>query len=81
MLSNFVRIRKQNGAAWYFLHLFIYTIAVPVFFIFAIFHNIVLLRNPFRHFALATGFTANVGKLWTYMPTIIRNKPHFYKVL
>ncbi len=31
MLSNFVRIRKQNGVWWFMLHLFIYTITIPLF--------------------------------------------------
>ena len=81
MLSNFVRIRKQLGVAWYFFHLMVFSATVPVFFVLGIFENLFRLRNPFRHFSMAAGFAANVGRLWVYTPTIISNKPHFYKVI
>jgi len=81
MLSNFVRIRKQLGFSWYFFHLLVFSAAVPVFFVLGILENLFLLHNPFNHFRAAAGFAANIGRLWVYTPTIISNKPHFYKVI
>jgi GT2 family glycosyltransferase len=81
MLSNFVRIRKQFGAAWYLVQLAFYTFAIPVFYIASVVENIVHARNPFAGFTMATRFTANVARIWTFTPTILANKPYFYKVL
>ncbi|MCS3799399.1 glycosyltransferase family 2 protein [Niastella sp. OAS944] len=81
MLSNFVRIRKQFGAAWYLVQLAFYTFTIPVFYIAGFIENIFRLRNPFAHFGMATRFAANVGRIWRFTPTILANKPYFYKVL
>jgi GT2 family glycosyltransferase len=81
MLSNFVRIRKQFGAAWYLVQLAFYTFAIPVFYIAGFIDNLVRLRNPFAHFSMATKFAANVGRIWRFTATILANKPYFYKVL
>jgi GT2 family glycosyltransferase len=81
MLSNFVRIRKQYGVAWFLFHLLVYTVTIPLFFILSFFGNLFLLRNPFREFPTAWGFASNVVKLWSYMGIIVSNKPYFYKVL
>ena len=81
MLSNLVRVRKQFGVFWFLFQLVIFTITIPIFFVFSFFENLVKLRNPFREFPLVGGFTGNVMKIWGYTPMIISNKPHFYKVL
>lgn len=81
MLSNFVRIRKQFGVAWYLLQLAVYTATIPLFFIFSFIENVFRLRNPFNDFGMAGRFASNVFKLWKYLPTILSNKPYFYKVL
>jgi GT2 family glycosyltransferase len=81
MLSNFLRIRKQFGAGWFLLQLAGYTFAVPLFFIASFIENIVRLRNPFADFSMAARFAANVARIWKFMPTILSNKPYFYKVL
>lgn len=81
MLSNFVRIRKQFGVAWYLLQLACYTLTVPLFFIAAFIHRLFRAQNPFRDFPRAAAFARNVGKLWTFFTIILFNKPYFYKVL
>jgi GT2 family glycosyltransferase len=81
MLSNHVRVRKQFGVLWYFILLLNYSFAIPVFFIGGIFENIFKGRNPFRFMPQVWGLTKNVFRLWWLTPTILRNKPHFYKVL
>lgn len=81
MLSNHVRVRKQFGILWYLTLLLNYSFAIPVFFIGSIFENIFKGRNPFRFMPQVWGLTKNVCRLWWLTPTILRNKPHFYKVL
>ncbi len=56
MLSNFVRIRKQFGPAWYLVQLAFYSFAVPLFYVASFIENIVRLRNPFADFTMATRF-------------------------
>ena len=81
MLSNFVRIRKQFGSGWYLLQMLVYTVEVPVYLIARLIANIFSLRNPFNGFSIWVGFTANVGRLWTYSGKIISGRPYFYKVI
>ena len=80
MVSNHVRIRKQYGTAWFLFQLLNYTIAVPIFFIGSFMEHLFKLRNPFSDFSRATGLLKNVVKVWLLAPTIISNKPHFYKM-
>jgi GT2 family glycosyltransferase len=81
MISNMVRIRKQFGAGWFLFQLAMYTLNIPLFYICSFFDNLFQWRNPFRTFPWAAGFSANVFKLWRYVPVILSNKPYFYKVL
>jgi GT2 family glycosyltransferase len=81
MLSNFVRIRKEFGVLWFLFNLSVYTFTVPVFFIAGFLHHLFASFKPFRHFEKAIKFCKNVFYVWRLAPTIIGNKPHFYKVL
>ena len=44
-------------------------------------HPAVLSEWPVILCEMMGAFAKNVAKLWTISPTIIRNKPHFYKML
>jgi GT2 family glycosyltransferase len=81
MLSNFVRIRKQWGVGWFLVHLLLYSVAVPVFFIGSLGEYLLRLRNPFSEFPRAANLASNVARLWSFAPRIIANRPYFYKVL
>lgn len=81
MLSNFVRIRKQFGIFWFLTQLLIYSITVPVFLLVSFFDNLFHFRNPFSDYVRAFKLLKNIGRLWTFSPKIISNKPYFYKVL
>jgi hypothetical protein len=81
MLSNFVRVRKQFGIAWFLFLLICYTLAIPVFFIGSFIERLFRFQNPFTDFSRAARFTGNIGKLWSYLGIIISNKPYFYRVL
>ena len=79
MVSNFVRIRKQFGVFWFLVMLFFYVIEVPVFFIGFLLQRI-FNRRSYRYPQVG-GYVKNVGQLLKLSLTILRNKPHFYKVL
>ncbi len=81
MLSNFVRIRKQFGAAWFFVDLFFYVITIPLFFITAIFSSLFFKKKALYSFADAVNFAKNVFGLLGFVPKIISGKPYFYKIL
>lgn len=81
MVSNHLRVRKQFGVFWFLFLLLNYTIAIPVFFICTVLEGLFRSRQPFRYMRQVGGLTVNVLKLWGLSPLIIRNKPHFYKLL
>ncbi|MBX3256844.1 MAG: glycosyltransferase family 2 protein [Chitinophagaceae bacterium] len=81
MVSNFVRIRKQFGIQWFLLHLFLYTLTVPLWLVLSFIHHLIRLENPFSAYREIFRFSGNLLKLWQLSPVIIRNKPFFYKLL
>lgn len=81
MVSNHVRIRKQFGVGWYLFVLLNYSFGVFVFWVGSFLDRLFTLRNPFGDWGRAAHFTRNVAVLWGLTPTIIRNRPHFYKLL
>ncbi|HLK27204.1 MAG TPA: glycosyltransferase family 2 protein [Puia sp.] len=81
MLSNLVRIRKQFGAGWFLAILFFYVIDIPIFFIGLIFSKIFSGKKSKYSFVQFNGYCKNISALLKMMRVIIRNKPHFYKVL
>ena len=79
MLSGFVRIRKQFGAAWFVFHLLIYLMEIPFLFL-------KVCLSYFSHskrmkFSMFRGYCKNIFTVIKHSFLIIRNKPHFYKVL
>jgi GT2 family glycosyltransferase len=79
MVSNFLRIRKQFGVGWFLVQLFFYVLEVPILYL-----GIVLSTTFGKQnigFGKAKGFLKNIFLLLKLSPTIVRNKPHFYKVL
>jgi hypothetical protein len=80
IVSNHLRVRKQYGAGWYLFLLLNYTFGMFVFGAASPLHNLFSLRNPFRDRKRISAFAKNVFTLWRLTPTILRNKPHFYKM-
>lgn len=81
IVSNHLRIRKQFGIAWFLFQLINYTWAVPLYFICSFFDHLFRLQNPFVEIKKIKGLAENVCAVWMLAPTIIRNKPFFYKML
>lgn len=81
MVSNHLRIRKQFGKGWFFFHLIMFTIDIPVFALCSFFDHLFHGQNPFEDRQRIKGFTKNVYKVWRLVPKIISGKPHFYKII
>ena len=81
ILSNHLRIRKQYGIFWFLVQLINYSIAVPVYFIVSFVMQLLKFKDPFSEFKNAFKLAKNVTVIWSNSIAIIRNKPHFYKVL
>lgn len=81
MVSNHLRVRKQYGPVWYFILLLNYTWGVFVFAVASFMHQLIMFKNPFGQWGRVGAFAKNVLVLWKLTPTIMRNKPHFYKML
>ena len=81
MVSNHLRVRKQYGVGWFLFLLLNYTWGVFVFFFFSVFFNIIRFKNPVEELKKVSAFAKNTARLWALSPTIIANKPHFYKIL
>ena len=79
MLSNLVRIRKQFGITWFLFILFIYVLEIPIFFIGVVFSIIIFSKK--YSFLQVKNYAMNILSVLKLTPTILRNQPHFYKVL
>ena len=80
MVSHHVRIRKQYGVFWFLFLLLNYTWGILVFAIGTTVQQLFCLQNPFKYWPKVGAYTKNVLKIWQLTPTIISNKPHFYKM-
>jgi GT2 family glycosyltransferase len=82
MVSNFLRVRKQFGLAWFLFILANYLFAMPVSLLGAILTKLFSPSVMLKEISLYLGFYSN---MWTmlvkYTGKIISGKPYFYKVL
>jgi GT2 family glycosyltransferase len=81
MVSNHVRVRKQYGEGWFLFLLLNYTWGVLVYFIMSFLDRLVTFRNPFVEWSKCFACAKNVFYVWKLFFVIMRNKPHFYKIL
>jgi GT2 family glycosyltransferase len=81
MLSTFVRIRKQFGVGWFLLLLSFYILEIPIFFFGLVLSGIFRGRRRRWSFRQLRQFCKNIKIVIGKTPTIVRNKPYFYKVL
>ncbi len=81
MLSNFVRIRKQFGAGWFFVQLLFYIAEIPIFGIGILLSRIGGRLGAGYSFGQFRGYCRNVGFVVGRCGIILKNKPYFYKVL
>jgi hypothetical protein len=81
MVSNHVRIRKQYGVGWFLFQLLNYSFGVIVFLVGSFLGHLIRVQNPFTDWKKIIGLAKNVAIVWALSFTIIRNRPHFYKML
>lgn len=81
MLSALVRIRKQYGENWFILHLLAYLFTIPVYFLAVLLKTIFFIPGSLKEWAMWRGFAANTWYVTKLAPTILGNRPYFYKVL
>ncbi|HEY0057704.1 MAG TPA: glycosyltransferase family 2 protein [Flavisolibacter sp.] len=80
MVSNHLRVRKQYGVEWFLILLLNYTFGMVVFFLASGLQVLLGSKGSEQRFRKSRGFASNVGRLWGLTPSIIRNKPRFYKM-
>lgn len=80
MVSNHLRVRKQYGVFWFFVLLLNYTFGWFVFAVCGNFHAVFFPQKPVNLWKRLGGFGINLIALWKLTPTIVRNRPHFYKM-
>lgn len=81
MISHFVRMRKQFGVFWYLFHVAANFFTVPVYFLIVVFKTLLLSNAVKNEWKDWLGYTKNVFASLIFMPAIIANRKHFYKVL
>jgi GT2 family glycosyltransferase len=81
MVSNSIRVRKQFGKGWFLIHVFFYFLGIVFFFFGLVFSYIFSGKNRKYNWENFIGYTRNVVNLAGLTPTILRNRPHFYKML
>lgn len=81
IVSNFLRIRKEFGLAWYLFDLLCYLIAVPVFWIATLLLHVFPVKERMYRLPQCAGFTKNVYRLLLLSPKMILRRPYFYKML
>lgn len=82
LVSNLLRIRKQEGVFWYLMNMMIYTAESPIFCIgFFLEYLTHKKENRLYHFRQLKGYMKNIVLVWKLAPKMLSNKPNFYKVI
>lgn len=80
LISNFVRIRKQFGAIWFIIHLLVYLVEIPFFFLLVVLQYL-FSKSPQYSLQQFKGYCRNMAFLLSRSGTMLQNKSYFYKVL
>lgn len=80
LISQFVRIRKQHGTAWFLLIWAIFIFEIPIFVVGLILEKVFKGSKSRFSWQNVGGYLQNMGVLMQYFSRILRNKPFFYKV-
>jgi len=81
IISNTLRIRKQYGAGWFMLHVFLHVVEVPLFLLCNFFENIIRFQNLSQNWSLVYGYSKNVFTLVRLSADIIAGKHRLYKMI
>ncbi len=80
MVSNHLRVRKQYGVLAFLFLLLNYTAGIFIFAGGILIHKLSKKNHAIPGFRKWAQYTRNVLRLWALAPTIMRNRPHFYKM-
>ncbi|MDB5196746.1 MAG: glycosyltransferase family 2 protein [Flaviaesturariibacter sp.] len=80
IVSQMLRIRKQFGVFWFLIICAFFIIEIPLFIFCLLIEKIVRLGRSRYKWTDVKGYFKNILVLVRYVPKIIRNRPHFYKV-
>jgi GT2 family glycosyltransferase len=81
MVSNNLRIRKQDGIGWFLFNLIVYLIEIPFFLLCSFFDNLIHFKNPIKDWPIISNYAKNVFILTSLSFKIISSKKYFYKML
>ncbi|MBO9660984.1 MAG: glycosyltransferase family 2 protein, partial [Chitinophagaceae bacterium] len=81
MISGLLRIRKQYGVAWFLFHLSAYLFAIPVYLLVLIVKTVLFRPGVGGEWRNWWGYSGNTMVLLKHSLLMLRNRPHFYKVL
>ncbi len=81
MVSGLLRIRKQYGVAWFLFHLSAYLFTIPVYLVVLLLKTVLVRPAVGMEWKNWWGYSCNTMVLLRYAVLMMRNKPHFYKVL
>ncbi|MET0466925.1 MAG: glycosyltransferase family 2 protein [Chitinophagaceae bacterium] len=81
MISGLLRIRKQYGIAWFLFHLSAYLFTIPVSLFVLILKTVSFRPGVGVEWKNWWGYSYNTLILLQHSFLILRNRPHFYKVL
>ncbi len=79
ILSQLLRIRKQYGVVWYFIHLLVYIFEIVLFGACMIIENAIRINNRKFGYSEWKGYTRNILGISHFFPAISINKHIFYK--
>lgn len=81
MISGLLRIRKQYGVAWFLFHLSAYLFTIPVYLLVLLLKTISFRPGIGGEWKNWWGYSGNTMLLLRHSLLMLRNRPHFYKVL
>jgi GT2 family glycosyltransferase len=81
IVSNHLRVRKQDGPFWFVFLLLNYSWGLIIFGVCSICLNLFRRAEPLKDWRMLVSFAKNIFKVWQFAPRIISNKPYFYKML
>ncbi|MCG2615395.1 glycosyltransferase family 2 protein [Terrimonas sp. NA20] len=81
MLSGLLRIRKQYGVAWFLFHLSAYIFTIPLYLLVLLMKTVLLRPGIGGEWKNWWGYSSNTMVLLRHSFLVLRNRPHFYKVL
>lgn len=79
ILSHLLRIRKQYGIVWFFIHIIVYLFEIPFFGACVLIDKIFYGKNKHYNFSEWKSYVSSIINIFRFIPSIALNKNMFYK--